>query len=210
MTKRKHPDREVIDTPNEEESVEGRGGKDGPVGHDGRDGQGTQLGSEIAETAQQHPAVAELEELRDRHLRLAAEYDNYRKRILRERDEVRARVQADLMRMMLDAIDDLGRVTELDPAQAGAQDVIAGVELVERKLMKQLEAAGLTRIGEVGDVFDPKEHEAVGTDAAANAAQDGTVSMVMQPGYRLGTLLVRPARVRVYLVAETDHERADT
>lgn len=201
MTKRKHAERDAIETArSDEESIEG------PEGQDGQAGEARGL----AEAAEPHPAVAELEELRDRHLRLAAEYDNYRKRILREREEVRARVQADLMRLMLDALDDLGRVTDLDPEQTGAQDVIAGVELVERKLMKQLEAAGLTRIGELGDTFDPNEHEAVGADQTMEAGQDGTVSLVMQPGYRLGTLLVRPARVRVYMMADTDHGRTDT
>lgn len=146
--------------------------------------------------------AGELEELNDRHLRLAAEFDNYRKRMLRERAEMRERAQAELVRDMLEAIDDLNRVTSLDHGEAGVKDVLDGVELVERKLHAELERLGVERVGTEGEAFDPHGHEAVGTIPANSPEQDGTIAVVLQPGYRFGRVLLRPARVNVFVAPE--------
>jgi molecular chaperone GrpE len=142
--------------------------------------------------------ASELEEAQDRHLRLAADFDNFRKRMTRERLETWARAQADVVAKLLDSIDDLGRVASVALDQATAADVLAGVALVERKLLKELEGAGLERIGSVGEPFDPHHHEAIGTLPAQSEADDHTVADVIQPGYRFGGALLRPARVRVH------------
>ncbi len=142
---------------------------------------------------------AELAELQDRHLRLAAEFDNFRKRNARERTELRARAQAEIVSLMLEALDDLGRVAHLDPEQTSARDVVDGVEMVERKLMRQLGSAGLERVGVVGEPFDPNVHEAIGTVPTDDQAADHTVAAVFQPGYRFAEQLVRPARVQVFV-----------
>jgi molecular chaperone GrpE len=141
--------------------------------------------------------VAELDELRDRYLRMAAEYDNFRKRNARERLELRTRAQGELVRTLLDAVDDLGRVAHLDPAATTGADVIAGVELVERKLLRLLTTAGLERVGDTGVPFDPNQHEAIGMVPAERPEQDHTVGIVAQVGYRFGGQLLRPARVLV-------------
>lgn len=141
----------------------------------------------------------ELRDLQDRHLRLAAEYDNYRKRTARERLDERQRAQGDLARTLLEALDDLGRVSAFDPATTSAADLAAGVDLVERKLLKALSERGLERVGVVGEPFDPNLHEAIGSVPATTPEQDQTVAMVFQPGYRLGLQLLRPARVQVYM-----------
>ena len=146
----------------------------------------------------------ELRDMQDRHLRLAAEYDNFRKRTARERFDDRQRAQGDLASALIDALDDLGRVAHLDPATTSATDIVAGVEMVERKLFKALGERGLERVGVVGDPFDPTTHEAVGGVPAPTAALDQTVAAVFQPGYRLGGQLLRPARVQVYLHAGED------
>jgi molecular chaperone GrpE len=140
---------------------------------------------------------AELADLNDRYLRLAAEFDNYRKRTGRERLELRSRAQGDLVAGLIDALDDLARVAHLDPEATTARDVIAGVELVERKMLKQLEAAGLERIAAVGVPFDPNVHEAIAQAPALSPEQDHTVAAVFQTGYRFGGSLLRPARVQV-------------
>ena len=147
--------------------------------------------------------TAELDEARDRHLRLAADFDNFRKRTTRERLETWTRAQADVVARLLDAIDDLARVTSLEVTKEAA-DILAGVALVERKLLKELESAGLERVGEPGEPFDPNTHEAIGTVAAQGEAEDGTVADVLQPGYRFGGALLRPARVRVHTWAQGD------
>jgi molecular chaperone GrpE len=143
--------------------------------------------------------VAELDELRDRYLRMAAEYDNFRKRTARERLDLRSRAQAELVGTLLDALDDLGRVAHLDPAATPAGDVIAGVELVERKLLRLLSGAGLERVADPDIPFDPNQHEAIGTVPAERPELDHTVDTIAQAGYRFGGQLLRPARVLVRL-----------
>jgi len=146
-------------------------------------------------------AVMRLEEevatLKDRHLRLAAEFDNFRKRAAKERSEAWEKAQADLVLRLVDALDDLARFTRIDPGQTDAKQLHAGVDLVERKLWKELAAVGVSRIDETGVPFDPNVHEAVITAPAPDPDQDHTVGSVLQAGYKLGKQLLRPARVQV-------------
>src|SRR5213080_1437067 len=139
----------------------------------------------------------EVAEMKDKYLRLAAEYDNFKKRALRERTEAWQRAQADLIQRLVDALDDLARFVHVDPAQTDAKTIHDGVDMVERKMWKALEAAGVTRVDQVGVPFDPHVHEAVTTRPADDAAKDHTVGAVLQPGYRMGDALIRPARVIV-------------
>jgi molecular chaperone GrpE len=145
-----------------------------------------------------HRLAEQLEAAKDQHLRLAAEYENYRKRTLKERAELRARSHAEVVASILDSLDDLGRVAHLDPTTVSAKDIVAGVELAERKMLRELEAAGLERVGKVGEKFDPHAHEAVSSIPAPHADADHTVAAIFQPGYRFGGALIRPARVQVY------------
>jgi molecular chaperone GrpE len=139
----------------------------------------------------------QLAEMQDRHLRIAAEYDNFRKRTARERTELWTRAQADVVAGILDVLDDFGRVLDVDQSQATTEDVIKGVALVERKLIRDLEAAGLERVGDVGEPFDPNQHEALGSLPAESEDHDQTVGAVLQLGYKFGGALLRPARVQV-------------
>lgn len=139
----------------------------------------------------------ELAELKDKHLRLAAEYDNFRKRTLKERADLWSKAQAELVQRLVDALDDLARFAHVDPAETDAKTIHDGVDMVERKFWKQLETIGVTRVDQVGVPFDPHQHEAVTTGAALEPAQDHTVGLVLQAGYKLGDLLIRPARVQV-------------
>ena len=139
----------------------------------------------------------ELQEQRDKYLRLAAEFDNYRRRTAKERQEAGARAQGDLMRQLLDALDDLERFAQVDPATATAQSVIDAVTMVGRKLVKALGAAGLEVVNPADQPFDPALHEALATAPAESAEQDSTVAQVYQPGYVFAGQLLRPARVVV-------------
>ena len=134
---------------------------------------------------------------RDRYLRLAAEYDNYRKRSMKERQDAGARAQADLVRQMVEALDDVARFAHIDPATTDATTVVQGVDMVEKKLLKALGAAGLEIINPVGETFDPALHEAVATEPTSAQEDDHVVSRVYQPGYLLKSQLLRPARVVV-------------
>src|SRR5256884_1523100 len=139
----------------------------------------------------------ELADMKDKYLRLAAEYDNFKKRSVKERTDLWQRAQADLIQRLVDALDDLARFAHVDPAQTDAKTIQDGVDMVERKMWKALEAAGVTRVDQVGVPFDPHEHEAVTTRPADHPAKDHTVGAVLQPGYRMGDALIRPARVIV-------------
>src|SRR5438876_3033611 len=134
---------------------------------------------------------------KDTYLRLAAEYDNFRKRALKERTEAWEKAQADLVLRLVDGLDDLARFAHVDPAQTDAKTIHDGVDLVERKLWKELEAAGVTRVDQSGVPFDPNLHEAVTTGPADHPAKDHTVGAVLQPGYQMRGALIRPARVVV-------------
>ena len=155
-------------------------------------------GDESMNTSATTPdAQRELEEQRDRYLRLAAEYDNYRKRSLRERQEAGARAQGDLVKSLIDSLDDLARVTTQDPEIVDARTIHQGIEVVDKKLMKALANAGLELIDPVDQPFDPALHEAVSTEPALSREDDHMVSRVFQPGYRFNGQLLRPARVVV-------------
>ncbi|MGH7585834.1 MAG: nucleotide exchange factor GrpE [Gemmatimonadales bacterium] len=140
----------------------------------------------------------QLEELRDRHARLGAEFDNYRKRVTRERLEGNDRAQAQLLLKLLDSLDDLDRVVATRHEGLTADALREAVLLIERKLWKELQSAGLERVDPVGQPFDPAFHEAVSVVPAPSPEQDHAVSATFQAGYRFKGALVRPARVQVY------------
>jgi molecular chaperone GrpE len=146
-------------------------------------------------------AVAGLErrlsEQQDRYLRLAAEYDNFRKRTAKERLEAFGRAQGDLVKQLLDPLDDLARFADVDPSTVDASTVVQGADMVEKKLLKVLTAAGLEAIDPVNQTFDPKVHEAVATEPALSPEDDHVVSRVYQVGYLFKEQLLRPARVVV-------------
>ncbi|MEP6508115.1 MAG: nucleotide exchange factor GrpE [Gemmatimonadales bacterium] len=139
----------------------------------------------------------ELTSERDKHLRLAAEFDNFRRRNLKEKMDAEARGQAELARLILDPLDDIARFAHVDPAQTDSKTIVEGVEMVEKKLDKALRGVGLEPVNPVDQKFDPALHEAVGTETADSHDLDGTVSRVYQPGYTFKGQLLRPARVVV-------------
>lgn len=151
----------------------------------------------------------ELDGLKDRYLRLAAEFDNFRRRTARERVDLTARVHAEVLSRLLDGLDDLSRFAHVDPAGTDAKTLHDGIDLVERKIWKALSAAGLVRVDQTGVAFDPTVHEAVTTAPAADPSQDHTVGTVLQPGYRLGEQLLRPARVLVLTWNGPSREKSD-
>jgi molecular chaperone GrpE len=139
----------------------------------------------------------DLAELKDRHLRLAAEYDNYRKRSSRERAELADRAQASFVAKLLDVLDDLDRLVASDPSTP-LTSLREGLSAVDRKLWKELQDAGVERIDPVGTAFDPALHEAVSTTPAPERSKEQMVSATFQPGYQFKGTMVRPARVQVY------------
>lgn len=144
-----------------------------------------------------HRLQEQLDEMRDRHLRLAAEFDNFRKRVARERTELTDRAQAAFVMKMLEVLDDLDRLVAQESNVISADALHDALVLIDRKLRKELEAAGLESIDPAGQPFDPVEHEAVAV-TRGDAKQENKVSATFQTGYRFKGSLIRPARVQVY------------
>ena len=139
---------------------------------------------------------SEVRDLRDRHLRLAAEFDNYKKRVARERAELSDRAQAVFIGRLLDVVDDLERIVA--GTTTSAEALRSAVEMLDRKLWKELESTGVERVDPAGQPFDPTLHEAVSVVPAPTPAKENTVATTFQPGYRFKGTLVRPARVQVF------------
>jgi molecular chaperone GrpE len=139
----------------------------------------------------------QVEDQKDKYLRLAAEYDNYRRRTVKERQEAHLRGQADMLKGLIDPLDDIGRFAHVDPATTDSQTLVDGVAMVEKKLAKTLAGHGLEVIDPVGRPFDPASHEAVMTEPAASPEEDHLVSKTFQVGYVFNGQLLRPARVVV-------------
>lgn len=138
----------------------------------------------------------ELEQWKDRALRLEAEMDNFRKRLQRLAEERIAADRERLLRDFLEVADDLTRALSVDGADAEA--IRQGVELTRRSLMNLMHREGVTPIEADGQPFDPAWHEAVGTVPAHQVGREpDTVVHVVRAGYRIGDRLLRPARVIV-------------
>src|SRR5436190_4977092 len=150
-------------------------------------------------TAPLEARVAELEsalaEARDRHLRLAADFDNYKKRVRQEQMETIQHASSDLIARVLPVLDDLHNVLEHKP-EGIDESWVKGLELSVRKLEEALGTHGLEPIDAVGARFDPKLHEAVGHEESAEHPEDTVVSELRR-GYRVRDRVVRPALVKV-------------
>ncbi|HEX9362663.1 MAG TPA: nucleotide exchange factor GrpE [Candidatus Dormibacteraeota bacterium] len=150
-------------------------------------------------TASLEAKVAELEsaaaEARDKYLRLAADFDNYKKRMRQEQMETIQHASAELIGRLLPVLDDLHNVLDHQP-EGIDHSWIKGLELSVRKLEEALGTHGLQAIESVGARFDPKLHEAVAHEESADHPEDTVVSELRR-GYRLRDRVVRPALVKV-------------
>jgi molecular chaperone GrpE len=121
--------------------------------------------------------------------RLQAEYVNYKRRVDRDREANREVVIGTVLTELLQTLDDIGRAREAGELEGAFKAVAESVERVTEKL-------GLVKFGEVGDPFDPRIHEAL-LHNYSDEVDGPTATLVMQPGYRLGERILRPARVAV-------------
>jgi len=140
-------------------------------------------------------------ELKDRLARRQADFENYRKRVERERTETYNRVVADVTTKLLPVVDNLKRALEAEASvEASESDefrhFLSGVDLISKQLNGVLEALGVKPIAAVGEPFNPHIHEAVATEATDEFEPD-TVMQEIVAGYRLGDKLIRPALVKV-------------
>jgi molecular chaperone GrpE len=152
--------------------------------------------------AEAEKALAALQEehaqLKDRWIRLQADFDNHRKRVLREKQETLSYGHENVVKDLLPVVDNLDRAIEHAQASSGAdfEGMLQGVELVRRELLGVLEKHGVEGIEADGEAFDPNVHEALAQVEDPNV-EAGRVARVLQKGYRLRDRLLRPARVMV-------------
>ena len=137
----------------------------------------------------------EKDTLQDRLLRLAAEFDNYRKRVDRDRRDQADAALAGAVEDLLPIIDNLERALNA-PAGGGSDSYRQGVELIHRQMMELLRKRGVTAIESVGADFDPEIHQAVAHEVSPEH-REGEVMEVFRRGYKLGDRLLRPAMVKV-------------
>ena len=137
----------------------------------------------------------ERNELYDRLLRKSAEFDNYRKRVEKERREQAEWAAADVLTDVLAVMDDFERALSIE-APPEARNYLAGFELIHRQLADLLRKRGVTAIESLGTEFDPHLHQAVAYDESPGA-REGEVIGELRKGYKLGDRLLRPAMVRV-------------
>ena len=138
---------------------------------------------------------AELVETKDRHLRLAADFDNFRKRARQEQQETIQYAGGVIVEKLLPFLDDLHRVLEHAPAGVDPS-WLKGLELTVQGLETMLAEQGLSPISTVGERFDPNLHEAIGTEESEEHPED-TIVRELRRGYRHHDRVVRPALVKV-------------
>src|SRR5262245_15758967 len=142
---------------------------------------------------------AEFAELKDRHLRLAAEYDNFRRRSLKERQDLHNYANENVFKELLPIVDNLERAlthARREEQRPDSENLLQGIELTHRSLLQILTKHGVVEIEAQGKPFDPQVHEAV-RRVPSNEHQPGTVVEVYQKGYRLKDRMLRPAMVAV-------------
>lgn len=138
----------------------------------------------------------EAAEAQDRYLRTLADFDNFRKRIGRERDEWRRQAQADLVREILPVLDNFDRALAAEPDRSAEGGFRAGVELIHRDFLKALERVGVRPFSAVGETFDPARHEAVARVERGDVADQTVVEETLR-GYLFRDRVLRPAQVVV-------------
>lgn len=170
-----------------------------PAGSDGSADSVGELADADADADELRAVTEERDQWKDRHLRLAADFDNYRKR---SEDRIRSgwdRAQADLAERLLEPLDDLERLTDLGgEVPSTAESVVEGAGLVGRKFRGILKDAGLSVVDPTGERFDPNTMEAMMRTPAESDDDDEKVERVFQKGYAFKGRLLRPARVSVY------------
>ena len=155
----------------------------------------------VGETHHSEATERDVERLReelarehDALLRALADFDNYRRRVERDQASAGRRGQREIIVPLLDVLDDFQRA--LAHVHDAAPSLAQGLQAIQRRLLSLLGAAGVTRFESVGEPFDPRFHDAIGT-VAAQEVSSGHIAEVLQDGYVWGEEVLRPARVRV-------------
>ena len=145
--------------------------------------------------------IAQLEkenaDLKDQLLRRAADFDNYRKRMMKEKQETFDYANANLLGDLLDSLDNFDRTVDAAATAKDVKSVVDGIKMINKSLVKMLEDKyGLVSFGKEGDEFNPDEHEAIGRTEDEKAKKE-TLMQVYLKGYKLKEKIIRHAKVMV-------------
>ncbi len=135
-------------------------------------------------------------ELEDMRLRMAAEMDNFKKRLAREHQEQMRYASEKVLSALLPALDNLDLALQYGSRHEACKDMMQGIEMTLKQLLDAVAQSGLVPVGESGEVFNPEIHEAIGMEPHPTQ-EKGTVTRVLQRGYKLNDRLLRPAKVMV-------------
>ena len=149
---------------------------------------------EESKTPELEKLQAEFEAHKQQHLRVLAEYDNFRKRSQNEKSAIYNNAVSDTVQALLPIADNIGRALEQE--NASAEDMRKGVEMIEAQIQQAFEKLGITPCGAVGEPFDPNRHNAV-AHIEDESLGENVISAVFQKGYLLGDRVVRFAMVQV-------------
>ncbi len=163
--------------------------------------------TQTEETAQEQPqeklakeleaAQQTIEEQKDKYLRLSAEFDNYRKRTMKEKAELIKNGGEKAISAVLPILDDLERALQNMQKSENVQAMYEGIDLIYQKFLKGLAQEGLQKMEPVGEVFDTDFHEAIALVPSPDEAQKGKVLDCVQTGYKLNDKVIRHAKVVV-------------
>jgi len=162
---------------------------------------GPELAELIATRSELKRLQSAISEAQDALARRQADFENYRKRLERERGETHNRIVAELARKLLPVVDNLGRALDAERTMEAQESkefrhFLHGIELINKQLNEVFESLGITPIASVGEPFDPHVHEAVVTEPSDEYEPD-TVTEEIARGYRIGDKLLRPSMVKV-------------
>lgn len=136
------------------------------------------------------------EKLKEERLRMAAEMDNFKKRLQREHQDQIRYASEKVLTDILPALDNLDLALQYGSQNEACKDMVMGIEMTRKQLLEAVAKSGLIALGEKGEQFDPAIHEAIGI-APDDSLEKGAVSQVMQKGYKLNDRTLRPAKVMV-------------
>lgn len=140
--------------------------------------------------------AADLEELNQRFLRTAADFENYKRRTAQEKEDLLKYSNAKLMGELLPVLDTFQLALKSPATSQEAQNVVKGVEMIQRQMLQVLEQAGLTKIEAVGQPFNPNLHEAI-MQVEDDSVPEDTIVEELRAGYMLKERVIRPSMVKV-------------
>ena len=138
----------------------------------------------------------ELEKLKNQYIRLAADFDNFRKRTIQEKEELSKYAAAEVLKKLTTVLDTFDRASEHLKEVDNCQTVKESYEVAVKQLVEILKKCGMEEIEALGKEFDPNEHEAI-TQVPTSEFEPDTVAFVAQKGYKMGDRIIRPALVGV-------------